>query len=209
MLIKNKTKLNILQKRKKHGKRLRCNFAVQEQLLWFFGSPTNDGLCSVCYKKIVLKSQQLTTIKNTNTETVSSAEEILATTEAAKKQNEFSSNESIPNENCTDINNDITEFENGSGVKRKCITENATAAYEQPAKKQSKTESPAIKKKNRCGVCRAKVGLTGFTCRCGGLFCGFHRYSDTHACTFDYREQGAQEIRRNNPVVIPEKIKKI
>lgn len=65
------------------------------------------------------------------------------------------------------------------------------------------------KKKNRCVSCRKKVGLTGFQCRCGGLFCAVHRYSDKHECTFDYREMGAQEIRRNNPVVVGEKIQKI
>nr|CAD7447682.1 unnamed protein product [Timema bartmani] len=65
------------------------------------------------------------------------------------------------------------------------------------------------KKKNRCATCRKKVGLTGFECRCGGLFCAVHRYSDKHECTFDYRQMGAQEIRRNNPVVVGEKIQKI
>nr|CAD7267756.1 unnamed protein product [Timema shepardi] len=65
------------------------------------------------------------------------------------------------------------------------------------------------KKKNRCASCRKKVGLTGFECRCGGLFCAVHRYSDKHECTFDYRQMGAQEIRRNNPVVVGEKIQKI
>jgi predicted nucleic acid binding AN1-type Zn finger protein len=65
------------------------------------------------------------------------------------------------------------------------------------------------KKRNHCAVCRKKVGLTAYTCRCGGLFCAFHRYTDRHICTFDYREMGAQEIRRNNPVVVREKISKI
>merc|ERR1719427_571510 len=32
-----------------------------------------------------------------------------------------------------------------------------------------------------------KVGMTGFTCRCGGLFCSIHRYSDKHECGFDYK----------------------
>ncbi|XP_061504103.1 AN1-type zinc finger protein 6 isoform X2 [Anopheles gambiae] len=49
----------------------------------------------------------------------------------------------------------------------------------------------------------------GFECRCGGLFCAIHRYSDKHECSFDYRELGAAEIRRNNPVVVGEKIQKI
>ena len=43
------------------------------------------------------------------------------------------------------------------------------------------------KKKNRCGVCKKKLGLTGFTCRCSGLFCSIHRYSDKHECKFDYK----------------------
>jgi predicted nucleic acid binding AN1-type Zn finger protein len=51
--------------------------------------------------------------------------------------------------------------------------------------------------------------LTGFPCRCGGIFCSLHRYANEHDCTFDYREHGAEEIRKNNPQIIGEKIKKI
>jgi len=50
---------------------------------------------------------------------------------------------------------------------------------------------------------------SGFPCRCGGVFCSLHRYADEHNCTFDYREAGAEEIRRNNPQIIGEKIQKI
>lgn len=53
------------------------------------------------------------------------------------------------------------------------------------------------------------IELSGFECRCGGLFCAVHRYSDKHDCKFDYKEMGAQEIRRNNPVVVGEKVQKI
>merc|ERR1711976_224220 len=62
------------------------------------------------------------------------------------------------------------------------------------------------KKKNRCLSCKKKVGLTGFTCRCGGLYCSIHRYSDKHECTFDYKELGAEEIRKSNPVVVASKV---
>lgn len=64
-------------------------------------------------------------------------------------------------------------------------------------------------KKNRCMECRKKVGLTGFVCHCGKLFCSLHRYSDTHDCTFDFKEKGQEEIRKNNPVVKAEKVQKI
>jgi hypothetical protein len=74
---------------------------------------------------------------------------------------------------------------------------------------QSPSPADGKKKSNRCLTCRKKVGLTGFECRCGGLFCSTHRYSDKHNCSFDYRQLGAEEIRKNNPVVVSEKINKI
>ena len=49
----------------------------------------------------------------------------------------------------------------------------------------------------------------GFDCRCGGLYCWEHRYSDKHNCKFDYKELGQDQIRKNNPIVIGEKIQKI
>lgn len=58
-------------------------------------------------------------------------------------------------------------------------------------------------------VLTSEFCISGFECRCGGLYCSLHRYSDMHECSFDYRELGAQEIRRNNPVVVGEKIQKI
>ena len=73
----------------------------------------------------------------------------------------------------------------------------------------SPEKTVAKKKKNKCHICKKKIGLTGFTCRCGGLYCSLHRYSNEHQCTFDYRELGAKEIRQNNPVIKAEKIQKI
>ncbi|XP_065722029.2 AN1-type zinc finger protein 6 isoform X2 [Drosophila suzukii] len=88
-------------------------------------------------------------------------------------------------------------------------TSTQAASANEEDDKDKEDDKDAKKKKNRCGECRKKVGLTGFQCRCGGLYCAVHRYSDKHNCTFDYREHGAQEIRRNNPVVVGEKIQKI
>ncbi|KAG8574844.1 hypothetical protein GDO81_009362 [Engystomops pustulosus] len=66
-----------------------------------------------------------------------------------------------------------------------------------------------VKKPNRCHMCRKKVGLTGFDCRCGNVFCGTHRYSDVHSCSYDYKADAAEKIRKENPVVVGEKIQKI
>lgn len=62
---------------------------------------------------------------------------------------------------------------------------------------------------NRCLSCKKRVGLTGFNCRCGNLFCSTHRYSDKHECPFDYRTVARDAIAKANPVVKAEKLNKI
>ncbi|KAL3624602.1 hypothetical protein CASFOL_031270 [Castilleja foliolosa] len=61
----------------------------------------------------------------------------------------------------------------------------------------------------RCGTCNKRVGLTGFNCRCGNIFCSAHSYSGKHECTFDYRAAGREAISKANPVVKAEKLDKI
>ncbi|PHT97677.1 hypothetical protein BC332_33401 [Capsicum chinense] len=38
----------------------------------------------------------------------------------------------------------------------------------------------------KCTACRKRVGLPGFSCKCGDLFCAVHHYSDKDNCPFDY-----------------------
>ncbi|KAI3705441.1 hypothetical protein L1987_75679 [Smallanthus sonchifolius] len=61
---------------------------------------------------------------------------------------------------------------------------------------------------NRCSGCKRKVGLIGFRCRCGEMFCSEHRYSDRHDCSYDYKAAGREVIARENPVVRAAKILK-
>ena len=75
--------------------------------------------------------------------------------------------------------------------------------------KAEKHSHPPVQYGNRCSSCRKKVGLTGFRCRCGDLFCSRHRYSETHDCSFDYKALGREEISKANPVIRAAKIIKI
>ncbi|GAB4835183.1 switch-activating protein Sap1 [Ancistrocladus abbreviatus] len=70
-------------------------------------------------------------------------------------------------------------------------------------------EPPAKRTVNRCSDCKRRVGLTGFRCRCGELFCSVHRYSDRHDCSYDYKAAGRAAIARENPVVKAAKILKV
>ncbi|KAE8702801.1 Zinc finger A20 and AN1 domain-containing stress-associated protein 5 [Hibiscus syriacus] len=74
---------------------------------------------------------------------------------------------------------------------------------------RSGNDSLEKKSVNRCSGCRKRVGLTGFRCRCGELFCSDHRYSDRHDCSYDYKAAGREAIARENPVVKAAKIIKV
>ncbi|MEQ2207443.1 hypothetical protein XENOCAPTIV_012526, partial [Xenoophorus captivus] len=66
-----------------------------------------------------------------------------------------------------------------------------------------------------CSVChkehlsRQNNGGVSFGCRCGNLFCGIHRYSDKHDCPYDYKADAVAKIRKENPMVVAEKIQRI
>ena len=62
---------------------------------------------------------------------------------------------------------------------------------------------------HRCLACKKKVGLTGFKCKCGHMFCGQHRYAESHNCTHDYKSEGRQKLADSNPVVQAAKVQKI
>ncbi|KAL2345209.1 hypothetical protein Fmac_006494 [Flemingia macrophylla] len=78
----------------------------------------------------------------------------------------------------------------------------------QPPAPAAASGSPPVQA-NRCGACRKRVGLTGFKCRCGTTFCGTHRYPEKHACGFDFKAVGREEIARANPLIKGEKLQRI
>jgi hypothetical protein len=167
----------------------------------FYSNAGNEGLCSVCYKDIVKKKQAPPTsmpasFSPPRTTTSPPAPGSLATLSLeAEHQLGFPVTAGASNLDT-------------AAPTVPCIP-NPEAMSEAGGSSEDKDGQDGRKKKNRCATCKKKLGLTGFTCRCGGLFCSIHRYSDKHQCGFDYKALGAEEISRSNPVVVAQKVAKI
>ncbi|KAG8363584.1 hypothetical protein BUALT_Bualt19G0037600 [Buddleja alternifolia] len=100
-------------------------------------------------------------------------------------------------------------FRSTSSTRRSPLNLPETTDLKKETPPQAEAAPPAKREVNRCSGCRRKVGLTGFRCRCGELFCADHRYSDRHDCNYDYKTAGREAIARENPVVKAAKIVKI
>jgi hypothetical protein len=148
----------------------------------FFSSVDAKGFCSVCYKDFLKKERSSDSAEEVDTATASLSNLNVSVEEEAK----------------------VTD---GAAVAKHVLE----AAPELAEEKIEEQEGKEVKKpkKNRCLSCKKRVGLTGFTCRCGGMYCGLHRYSDKHECNFDYNALGKAEIAAANPVIVAEKVAKI
>lgn len=215
------------------------NVALCRSGCGFYGSPGTDGLCSKCYKDALKRKQSTQPTPGRTTPTASSGKSLeqktmresfqsmtLASCTSNACNTESLNSSSLSNEEVLSMSaaSSVVPTATASLPDLKSKEEPIDAPEGATAdKEQSQLDEPSCaaaadddsqpktqkKKKNRCNICRRKVGLTGFECRCGGLFCSLHRYSNEHNCTFDYKELGAQEIRKNNPLVVGEKIQKI
>jgi hypothetical protein len=58
-------------------------------------------------------------------------------------------------------------------------------------------------------MCKRKLKLGGFICRCGKKLCGEHRLHFDHTCDFDWKGFNQNLIRCNNPKITKSKFEKI
>ena len=87
---------------------------------------------------------------------------------------------------------------------REQLQESTTAPLEPTMAKKPK------KQRNRCVICRRKIGILGFSCKCSNEkahFCSTHRYPDAHDCTYDFKSEYQQQLRESLPKVVADKVK--
>ena len=72
-------------------------------------------------------------------------------------------------------------------------------------------ESKVQTRPKRCqqAECKKKIGLTDFACKCSMFFCSEHRYTEVHACSFDFKAAGKQQLEKQLIKTIGVKVDRI
>lgn len=62
---------------------------------------------------------------------------------------------------------------------------------------------------DKCHVCKKRIGLLGFTCKCSGRYCALHRSSFDHQCTYDHAKEAKRLLEIQNQKVENYKVAKL
>ncbi|CDP07749.1 unnamed protein product [Coffea canephora] len=160
------------------------------------GNPATNNMCQKCFNATSSASTSSSSSSSSSTSS-SVTSSVAGAIKFGEKSPRSSSSKRLSPERTTDlaeIRRDLKEE----------VKEASSAHATAPA-----TAAAVKREVNRCSGCRRKVGLTGFRCRCGELFCAEHRYSDRHDCSYDYKAAGREAIARENPVVKAAKLVKL
>ncbi|XP_062868454.1 AN1-type zinc finger protein 6 [Trichomycterus rosablanca] len=204
----------------------------------FYGNPRTNGMCSICYKDSLQRqnasgrvtesvspspsglekspSSPSSTITPSSSPQHNSTQSLVTSADVSQTEQEpgTSAQQEQTDSAGTSCSAAVASVQSASTGKRKLdeilqLDGESVSGSDAPLQPPSTESDESKPRKNRCFTCRKKVGLTGFDCRCGNLFCGAHRYSDVHSCSFDYKADAAERIRKENPVVMGEKVPKI
>ena len=76
--------------------------------------------------------------------------------------------------------------------------------------KRNNKPKPTSPSYYRCNFCNKKVlkvmlAIIGL-CKCEKLFCDKHMFPEIHNCTFDYKSEQIEKLKKNLPLIVADKV---
>eukprot|EP00127_Corallochytrium_limacisporum_P004117 Clim_evm62s157 gene=Clim_evmTU62s157 len=167
----------------------------------FFGRPDTNDMCSVCYGKWIKSAGADAKASGTGPVSGKVSAELASATGKDTTDNKDNGTISVLKIDSAGNKLDVPSPSGGS-----VSSDDASSAA------ATEGGTPVQKNKGRCFECRAKVPLVSQTtnkCKCGYVFCDKHKAAERHACTYDYKTSGREELSSRNQKVVGQKLEKI
>ncbi|XP_061657686.1 AN1-type zinc finger protein 5-like isoform X2 [Syngnathoides biaculeatus] len=165
----------------------------------FYGNPRTNGMCSVCHKEHLSRQ---------NNGGVTSLSAVGSNSGSAVEASAIQRLEATLN-NAAAAAVAAAEVAAEAAASAEAAATEAFSGISTISVTQKMAEISLLSEDKGASGSKAEFTDTGFECRCGNQFCGFHRYSDQHNCPYDYKAEAAAKIRKENPVVVADKIQRI
>lgn len=114
------------------------------------------------------------------------------------------------------LNNKLCQpIECDSKISPISVTENnsnkVTVDNSKPNNEVDKKKKQKKKKTSRCYICKKKLGLMVFTCKCSDskMFCITHLQPEAHECSYDFKTEQLNSLTKKLTKVVNEKIAKV
>ena len=110
----------------------------------------------------------------------------------------------------SDANDETKDIDNLAIVCDKSISSNGGMNAEKDVD-AIKGKKSSKKKSVRCEVCRKKIGMLVFRCKCSSelTFCSSHVQPESHNCLFDHKSDALERLSSTLTKVVADKIIRI